>query len=182
MFSHDLVSESSPTWGKAAQQPWGQGGLPPASCLPKGVELCPVSSWKKLWEGFCVAICCSHRDKSSEEQTGSSGGYVLSRQVFLFMVATGCSCNLLTILESVCFFKLSHSLPSWAFFYRLLSETEPFACQLLMIIWLSFLPCFSKASRNSPNCLSPSLPPLTSLLNLGSSKHPASGWFGCASW
>lgn len=38
--------------------------------------------------------------KSSEEQNSSSGGmYVLSSQVFLFVVATGCSCNLLTTSE-----------------------------------------------------------------------------------
>lgn len=59
-FSHDLVNESSPPWGKTAQQLWGQGGLPPASYLPKGLELCAISSWKKLWEEHQVAMCCSH--------------------------------------------------------------------------------------------------------------------------
>lgn len=58
-FSQDLVNEISPPWGKT-QQLWGQGGLPPASCLSEGVEPRPISSWKKLWEEHQLAKCCSH--------------------------------------------------------------------------------------------------------------------------
>ena len=158
-FHHDLGSESSSPWGKAAQEPWGEDGLPPASRFPEGVELCPVSSWKELWQELRVAAAvptrtCSELFRGADQQLW---WYVLSSQVLLFMAATGCSCSLLTLL--VCFlFPAKPFLATWALFYRLLSETEPFACQLLMTTCLSFSPCFSKASRHSPNSLPSSLP------------------------
>lgn len=118
---------------------------------PAGRSCERSTSWQSAVPTFRT---CSEEFRGAEQQLW---WYVLSSQVFLFMVATGCSCNLLTILESVCCFQLSQSPPLWAVFTGL-SEMKPFAIQFLMTIWLCFFPRFIKALRNSPNSLNSSLP------------------------